>query len=223
MNKANIGVGLRTDFSCGVRKLLAYPTGPALTPTLGNRSRRCPTSRSKGRQTTGSRHETATVFIFSDNGQARTAAADLAGLGVDPGHMHVHARPGTDLDGLPPAIGPQQRDVLKRLEKTLWGGNLALFGIAFAGLVLAALFNSVIGMVLAVAVMIVSFVRGALFALRLPMTHLDEFHEELRHGELLLMVDVSRDCVEDVEELMRRRHPEAVTGGSAWTPDAFGV
>jgi len=51
----------------------------------------------------------------------------------------------------------------------------------------------------------------------------DEFHEALRHGELLLMVDVSRDCVEDVEELMRRRHPEAVAGGSGWTPDVFGV
>jgi pheromone shutdown protein TraB len=57
----------------------------------------------------------------------------------------------------------------------------------------------------------------------MPMVHLDEFHDALRHGELLLMVDVSRDCVEDVEELMRRRHPEAVTGGSVWTPDAFGV
>ena len=74
-----------------------------------------------------------------------------------------------------------------------------------------------------VAVMIASLVGGALFALRLPATHLDEFREALHHGELLLMVDVSRDCVEDVEELIRRRHPEAVAGGSAWTPDAFGV
>jgi len=162
-------------------------------------------------------------FLFSDTGQARTAVADLDGLGVDAGHMHVLARPGTDLSGLPPATERQRRDILKRLEQTLWGGNLVLFGAAFAGLVLAVVFGSVIGMVLAVAVMITSFVSGALFALRMPMVHLDEFHEALRHGELLLMVDVSRDRVEDVEERMRRRHPEAVTGGSGWTPDAFGV
>jgi hypothetical protein len=162
-------------------------------------------------------------FLFSDTGQARKAVSDLDGLGVDPGHLHVLARPGTDLSGLPPATERQRRDVLKRMETTLWGGNLALFGIAIAGLFLAMVFGNVIGTVLAVAVMIVSLVSGALFALRLPKTHLDEFHEELRHGELLLMVDVSRDCVEDVEELMRRRHPEAVTGGSVWTPDAFGV
>jgi len=162
-------------------------------------------------------------FLFSDTGQARTAVADLDGLGVDPGHIHVLARPGTDLSGLPPATERQRRDILKRMENTLWGGNLVLFGIAFAGLFLAAVFGSVIGMVLAVAVMIASFVGGALFVMRLPTIHLDEFHEAIRHGELLLMVDVSRDCVEDVEELMRRRHPEAVTGGSVWTPDAFGV
>ena len=162
-------------------------------------------------------------FLFSDTGQARSAVADLAGLGVDAEHMHVLARPGMDLRGLPPATERQRSDILKRLEQTLWGGNLALFGAAFAGLVLAVVFGSVAGMVLAVAVMIASFTGGALFALRMPMVHLDEFQEALRHGELLLMVDVSRDCVEDVEELMRRRHPEAVAGGSAWTPDAFGV
>jgi len=162
-------------------------------------------------------------FLFSDTGQARTAVADLVGIGVDPGHMHVLARPGVDLSGLPPATERQRRDILKRLEMTIWNGNLALFGIAFAGLFLAAVFGSVIGVLLAAAVMIASFVSGALFTLRLPTTHLDEFHEAIRHGELLLMVDVSRDCVEDVEELMRRRHPEAVTGGSVWTPDAFGV
>ena len=162
-------------------------------------------------------------FLFSDIAQARRAVADLDGLGVDPGHVHALARPGTDLSGLPPATERQRHDILKRLENTLWGGNLVLFGIAFAGLVLAMVFGNVTGMVLAAAIMIASITTGALFALRLPTTHLDEFHEALRHGELLLMVDVSRDCVEDVEELMRRRHPEAVTGGSGWTPDAFGV
>lgn len=162
-------------------------------------------------------------FLFSDTGQARTAVADLDGLGVDTGHMHVLARPGIDLSGLPPATERQRRDVLKRLDKTLWGGNLVLFGAAFAVLILSVVFGNAVGAVLASAVMIASFTAGALFALRLPATHLDEFHEALRHGELLLMVDVSRDCVEDVEELMRRRHPEAVAGGSVWTLDAFGV
>lgn len=162
-------------------------------------------------------------FLFSNTGQARAAVADLDGLGVDADHMHVLARPGVDLSGLPPATERQRRDVLKRLDTILWGGNLVLFGIAFAGLILAMAIGNTIGIVLASAFLITSFTGGAIFALRLPTTHLDEFNEALRHGELLLMVDVSRDCMEDVEELMRRRHPEAVAGGSGWTPDVFGV
>lgn len=162
-------------------------------------------------------------FLFSNTIQARMALADLDGLGVDVDHIHVLARPGADLSGLRPATDRQRRDILKYLEKTLWGGNLVLFGIALAGLVLAWVLGNSVGMLLAAAVMLASIAGGMLFALRMPTTHLDEFHEALRHGELLLMVDVSRDCVEDVEELMRRRHPEAVNGGSGWTPDAFGV
>jgi hypothetical protein len=162
-------------------------------------------------------------FLFSDTAQARRAVADLHGLGVDPSHLYVLARSDIDLSGLPPATDRQRHDILKRLEQTLWGGNLMLFGTAFAGFVLSVVFGNVIGMVLALAVMIASFTGGTLFALHMPTVHLEEFHEALRHGELLLMVDVSRDCVEDVEELMRRRHPEAVAGGSVWTPDAFGV
>jgi hypothetical protein len=162
-------------------------------------------------------------FLFSDTGQARKAVVDLDGLGVEAEQIHVLAQPGANLDGLPPATERQRHDILKWLETTLWGGNLVLFGLAFAGLVLAVILGNVMGVVLAVSLMIVSFTGGALFALRMPTVHLDEFQEALSHGELLLMVDVTRDCVEDVEGLMRHRHPEAVAGGSAWTPDVFGI
>lgn len=162
-------------------------------------------------------------FLFSNTDQARKALIDLDGLGVDAHHIHVLARPGADLSGLPPATDRQRRDILGYLEKTLWGGNLLLFGIACTGLLLSWVFDNRVGMILAVFAVLASISAGALFALRLPTTHLEEFHEALRHGELLLMVDVSRDCVGDVEALMRRRHPEAVTGGSGWTPGMFGV
>ncbi len=162
-------------------------------------------------------------FLFTDAAATRAAVRDLGSIGVDRIYMHTVARDDIDLGDLPPATERQRHDLLKRVERTLWDGNLAVFGLAFAGLIISLGYHNLAGMVLSGAIMIVTFVSGALFALRMPTTHLDEFHEELRHGELLLMVDVSRDCVEDVEELMRRRHPEAVTGGSGWTPDAFGV
>lgn len=162
-------------------------------------------------------------FLFPDTEQAHRAVADLDSLGVDRAHMHALARPDVDLGGLPPASARQQRDLLMRIERGLWDGNLLLFGLAGIGLIVAAVLGSTAGVVAAVIVMLASFAGGAWFAMSVPDVHLDEFHAALQHGEILLMVDVSRDCVEDVEELMHRRHPEAVAGGSGWTPNVFGV
>jgi len=162
-------------------------------------------------------------FLFPDPESARVAVTDLVANGVDRQHMHALARPGIDIGNLPPATARQHRDLLGRLERQAWNGNLLLFALAIAGLIASAVFGSMIGVVVAVIVMLASFAGGAWVAGFVPDIHLDGFRTAIAHGEIVLMVDVSRDCVEDIEELMRRRHPEALDSGSGWTPDAFGV
>lgn len=162
-------------------------------------------------------------FLFPDREAAQRAVADLDALGVPRDHLHALAREGVELGDLPPASERQRQDLLGRIERGVWSGNLVLFGLAGAGLLVAAWFGSAIGITAAVIVMLLSFLGGAWFAMTVPDVHREEFRTALQHGEILLMVDVSRDCVTDVEALMHRRHPEAVTGGSGWTPDAFGV
>jgi len=162
-------------------------------------------------------------FLFPDSEQAWRAVADLDALGVDRGHIHTLAAPGIDLGNLPPATGRQRRDFLGHLEQRVWNANLLLFSAAAIGLIVAAVFGSLAGAVTALVVMLVSFLGGAWFATSVPNIHLDGFRTALQHGEILLMVDLSRECAEEVEELMRRRHPEALDSGSGWTPNAFGV
>lgn len=162
-------------------------------------------------------------FLFPDPATARRAVADLTANGVAMEQMHTVARDGVDVSDLPPATAAQRRDLLCRIERGLWNCNLAVFAVALALLVAGWAFDNTLVWVPALAVMVLTVGGGALFALRVPGVHLDEFRAALAHGEILLMVDVSRDCVESVEELMLRLHPEAVPGGSSWTPDAFGV
>jgi hypothetical protein len=162
-------------------------------------------------------------FLFANAEQAWRALNDLDALGVDRAQMHALARPEVDLGDLPPASERQQRDILTRLERGLWDGNLVLFALAGLGLIVAAVLGSLLGVVAAAVVMLASFLGGAWFAMSVPNVHLDEFRTALQHGEILLMVDVSRDCVDDVEELMNRRHPEATVGGIGWTPGVFGI
>ena len=75
----------------------------------------------------------------------------------------------------------------------------------------------------AMAVLLATFIGGALFAYQVPDAHLDEFRGALAHGDIILLVDVPRARHGEIEELMRLRHPEAVPGGSSWTIDGIGI
>ncbi len=160
-------------------------------------------------------------FLLPEPDKARRVVAELVEVGVDERQMHVLARDGVDLSGLPAATAEQRRDLAERIERLLWGGNLAVFWIALMAF-LATLFTGLSAWsVVAVAVMIATFVAGALFALLVPNVHLEEFRDALAHGDLLLMVDVPRRRVAEVEDRVHRHHPEAAVGGVSWTIGAL--
>lgn len=162
-------------------------------------------------------------FVVPDKEQALRLLNDLEQLGVSREHIHALARDGVDLAGLPPATPQQKMDAGGRLEQRLWKANLALFFLALLGLLVAFYHGSVAGAVVALAVMITTFAAGALFALFVPDAHLDEFRGALAHGELLLMVDVPKARVAEIEGHVYRHHPEVSPGGSGWTIEGLGI
>ena len=162
-------------------------------------------------------------FVIPDESQAVQVVADLNAGGVERQHIHAIAGKGVMLTKLPPANARQLHDTAWRIERAWWTGNLSLFFLALLGLVFSIAQGAPAGAVISVAFMVLTFVAGALFALRVPDTHLDEFRGALSHGEVLLMVDVPRSRVAGVEEIVSRRHPEAVPGGTGWTIGALGI
>jgi hypothetical protein len=162
-------------------------------------------------------------FIFSDKQQAQQAVTDLTHAGVDPGHIHALAHDAVDLGTLPAATGPQRRDLAWRLENVVWRSNLALFALGLLGLLAGVYFGSTALSMLALTLMLATSIGGALFAHRIPDAHLDEFRGALAHGDIVLLVDVPRRRHGEIDEIMRRRHPEAVPAGSSWTIDGLGI
>ena len=163
-------------------------------------------------------------FLLPDTLHVRSVVSDLEASGIDIGALHVVARPGTDLDGLPVATGRQRRDLGERLETALWDGNLGVFFIALVALVVMALAQLAwYWLLIPAAFMLVSFTAGVVFTSHVPNVHLSEFQDAVRHGELLLMVDVPTGDVEQVETLVHRHHPEAVAGGVGWHIDALHI
>lgn len=162
-------------------------------------------------------------FVIPDEPQAVHVVADIETAGVDRQHIHAIAGKGIILTQLPPANEKQRRDVVWRLERIGWTVNLVLFAAASIGLVFSIIRVSPGGTVLSLAVMALTLFAGAVFAIRVPDTHLDEFRGALSHQEVLLMVDVPKRRVAEIEELVYRRHPEATAGGTGWTINALGI
>jgi len=55
----------------------------------------------------------------------------------------------------------------------------------------------------------------------LPNTRIEKFEAAIAKGELLMMVDVPRERVEEIEELVRSHHPEVDVSGADPTIPAF--
>jgi hypothetical protein len=163
-------------------------------------------------------------FLLPDTVHTRSVVDDLEASGIDRRHMHVIAAQDVDLDGLPVATGKQRKDHGAWLETLLWDGNLILFVIALLLLLVMVLAQiSWYWLLIPVAAMLTTFLLGVDFTRRIPNVHLTEFTDAIRHGEILLMVDVSVEQVARVEEQVHRNHPAAVTGGVGWHVDALHI
>jgi hypothetical protein len=161
-------------------------------------------------------------FVIPDAAGTAPIVTDLESIGVDLGHMHALTT-GQIPAGLPPATDRQRRDVIWRVEQIFWIGLLVIFALALVGQFAAWRAGSLPWVLTTAVVMGASVAAGVWFAQRVPDTHLDEFRGALEHGEVLLMVDVPRQRVAEIEEQMRRRHPEATVGGVGWTLGILGV
>lgn len=161
-------------------------------------------------------------FLFPDAVQARTAVDDLAWHGIGKLHIHAVAHNGATLQGLPEASAWQRRDLLHHLERIWWNTNLAVFFLALLGLLIGVLSAATAWSVAMLALMIATLVLGVLET-GLPDVRLDDLRDALRHGEVLLMVDVPQTQVADVENFLHSRHPTAALGGVSWTIERFGM
>ncbi|CAG0985495.1 hypothetical protein BURK1_01978 [Burkholderiales bacterium] len=155
-------------------------------------------------------------WLLPDVENARRIADDLLLARVEDRHMHFLAREGTDLGTLHEASVLQKTDVRHAaITGTLLGALLgAAAGWLFAqspiggvtigvgGIVLMAAFGAGFG-----------FFASTLVGTSLPNSYLRRFEREIGDGRVLAMVDVPLHRVEEMQELLARRHPEAAWRG----------
>jgi len=151
-------------------------------------------------------------FFAPDVTSAKAIVNDLLLARIEERHIHVLAREGTPLEDLPAARLAQRSDLIPSLERGAAAGGLVgvlagLVAITFppAGLVLGG------GAVVTMMLLGTGFGAWAasMIGVGIPSSRLVQFESAIAGGELLMMIDVPRDRVEEVEQIVTRHHPEA--------------
>jgi hypothetical protein len=134
---------------------------------------------------------------------------------VEERHIHVLAKRDTPLEDLPEATFLQKTDFIPALEQGIAiGGATGML----AGLVAVALPT---GLVLGGGAVLAMALAGAglggwwssLIGASVGNRRIKDYEEAIEKGELLVMVDVPKDRVEKIEELVKKHHPEAECEG----------
>jgi hypothetical protein len=156
-------------------------------------------------------------FLVPDIEHTRKIVDELLVARVDEKHIHVIAKEGTPLEDLPEAGLSQKSDLVPALER-----GLTLGGITGVLVGLVALTVPPAGVVLGGGAILASTLAGAgvgawmatMIGVDVPNTRLAQFEEAIKHGEVLMMVDVAKDRVEEIDDLVKKHHPEAEIKGT---------
>ena len=156
-------------------------------------------------------------FLFPDIQHVTNAVDALHRMSINPQDVHVYATSGVDLSSFHMADRGVILEASGKSERLVWNGNLLLFLAALIIFVLLLLLDRVLWAIVPLLVMVITVTAGALFASKVPNVHLDQFSDALGHGEILVMVDVPKARVAEVEHKIHIHHPEAAVGGVSWT------
>ena len=163
-------------------------------------------------------------FLLPDLGSAIQTANDLLLARVEDSHMHFLAQRGKSLGQLHEGNYLHKSDAVHgaQLGFVLGGTGGFLVGIYIY-------LTPPPGVTLQLVTLLIATVIGAVFgawaaslvAMSVPNSRLKVFQKDIDAGKILLMVDVPPGRIEEIRELVHRRHPEATAHGIEPTMPAF--
>ena len=163
-------------------------------------------------------------FVLPDLGSAIRTANDLLLARVEDRYMHFLAKRGMSLGELHEANYFQKSDLRHSMQVGFILGGCAGFLVG-----IYIYMTPPEGTNLQLVTILIATVVGAVFGawaasmigISTPNTALKRFEAEIGEGRVLLMVDVPKGRVEEIQELVHRSHPEASDHGLEPTIPAF--
>jgi len=161
-------------------------------------------------------------FLLPDLDVTHKVVDELLLARVEERHIHIIAAEGVELGDLPEASLLQKSDFIPAMERgvALGGATGVLAGLAalaLPGIVIAG--GAILGVSLLGAGM--GAWLGGMIGMDVENTRVKAFQSAIEKGEILVLVDVPRDRVSDIEQLVRKHHPDADFEGTEPTIPAF--
>lgn len=161
-------------------------------------------------------------FLLPDLEVTHKVVDELLLARIEERHIHVIAREGVSLGDLPKASLVQKSDFVPAMERgvALGGATGVLAGLAalaMPGVVIAG------GALLAMGLLGAGMGAwlGGMIGMDVENTHIRQFESAIQAGELLVLVDVPKSRVEEIQKLVKKHHPEADFEGTEPTIPAF--
>lgn len=161
-------------------------------------------------------------FLLPDLDVTHKVMDELLLARVEERHVHIIAREGLVLEDLPEATLVQKSDFVPALERGVALGGATgvvagLAAIAMPGVVIAG--GALLAMGLAGAGM--GAWMGGMIGMDATNSHIKQFEDAVNAGQILVLVDVPKARVEDIESLVKKHHPDADFEGTEPTIPAF--
>ena len=128
---------------------------------------------------------------------------------IEERHIHVIAKEGTPLKDLPEASLIQKSDFVPAVERGVAMGGATgiaagLVAIALPGVVIAG--GALLAMGLAGAGM--GAWLGGMIGMDVENTHIKQFESAIQAGQILVLVDVPKDRVDDIQSSVKKHHSD---------------
>ncbi len=163
-------------------------------------------------------------FLVPDIEATKRIVDELLLARIEERHIHIIAKRGTLMEDLPEANLLQKSDFIPAVERGLAIGGSA--GI-LAGLV--AITFPVTGPMLAGGVLLMSTLSGAgigawaggMVGMSVGNTRIKQFEEAIEAGQLLVLADVPKNRVDEIEVCVKKHLPKVIVEGTEPHVPAF--
>ena len=161
-------------------------------------------------------------FLLPDLDVTHAVVDELLLARIEERHIHVIAKEGTPLKDLPEASLIQKSDFVPDVERGVAMGGATgiaagLVAIALPGVVIAG--GALLAMGLAGAGM--GAWLGGMIGMDVENTHIKQFESAIQEGQILVLVDVPKDRVDDIQNSVKKHHSDADFEGTEPTIPAF--